>query len=358
MNFKEETEKKDISRVNEYLRILPEYVKDYIVHIRTTTTPKTRLEYVKDIKFFLDYVSNEIFSDEMQTNEITTEVLNTLKKKDFDRYFDYLQYYKRDGKTYSNSETSIKRKLSAIKGFMTYLYEENLLDENAITKVKNPKLRHKEIIYMDQDETYDFLNVVESGGNDKVKLTPKQEQYHKIQSTRDLAICYLMLSTGIRVSECVGLNMNDVDFKKSSLHIIRKGDKEAYVYFSDEAADYLMDYIEQRRHIETRDGHEEALFLSSRKSRITDRSVENIIKKYAKRSVPMKHITPHKLRSTFATQLYEKTGDIYLVADDLGHESIQTTKRYSQLTNKRKREHRNMLNFRNPNEEGFTKTEN
>ena len=337
MIYKKETELKDNEKIAEMLTTLPSFVKDYIISIEFTTTSKTRLGYLKDINNFFSYLK-----DIYNTDEVTVDILNELDKKFYEQYLHYLQYYEKDGRIYTNSTVAVKRKLSALTGLMTYLYEDNQLRENLITKVKVPKVRHKEIIRLDGDETEQFLNTVENGGT----LTPQQLKYHKIQSTRDLAICYLLLSTGIRVSECVGLDIKDIDFKNSSIHIIRKGNKEAYVYFSDEASAYLMEYYEERKRIETKEGHEQAFFLSSRKTRLTDRSIENIIKKYAIRSVPLKHITPHKLRSTFATTLYENTGDIYLVADTLGHEDIQTSKVYAQLTNQRKKDHRNTIKLR------------
>lgn len=337
MSYKAETEKKYIKKTNELLKQMPDFVNNYIISIEKTTTALTRYEYVKDIRFFFDYLS-----DIKGINKVILSELNTITRQDFDNYFHYLSYYEKDGREYSNTPVSIERKLSAIRGFMTYLYEEKLIDSNVITRVKRPKLRKKEIIYLDSEETAKFLSAVEDGNN----LTPKQKQYHRNQSIRDLAICYLLLSTGIRISECVGIDMKDIDFDTSSVHIIRKGVKEDTVYFSDEAGSYLIDYYEQRRKIEPKEGHETAFFLSSQKSRLTDRSVENIVKKYALRSVPQKHITPHKLRSSFATRLYSETNDIYLVAEDLGHSNLHSVLKYTQLSNQRKEENRNVIKLR------------
>ena len=338
MSYKKDTENKYIEITDQMLVKLPDFVMDYIISIEYTTTALTRYEYVKDISYFFDYLC-----DTKDINKVILSELNSLTKKDFENYFHYLQYYEKDGRTYTNAPVSIKRKLSAIRGFMTYLFEEGLIDVNIITKVKIPKIRKKEIIFLDDDETDRFLSVVENGDN----LTPKQKQYHNNQVIRDLAICYLLLSTGIRISECVGIDMKDIDFDTSSVHIIRKGGKEDTVYFSDEAGSYLIDYYEQRRKIETKEGHETAFFLSSHKSRITDRSIENIIKKYAERSVPLKHITPHKLRSSFATRLYSETNDIYLVAEELGHSNLHTVSKYAQIAQNRKELHRNTIKLRN-----------
>ena len=150
-----------------------------------------------------------------------------------------------------------------------------------------------------------------------------------------------------RISECVGLNIHDVDFKNMCIKVTRKGGKEALVYFSDEAAEPLSIYIDERKKIDAASGHENALFLSSQRKRISVRTVENMVKKYARSSVPLKHITPHKLRSTFGTNLYRETDDIYLVADVLGHSDVNTTrKHYADMDDYRKRRARNTVQLR------------
>ena len=122
--------------------------------------------------------------------------------------------------------------------------------------------------------------------------------------------------------------MDDVDFGHKSFRVTRKGGKEAILYFSDEVLSALEDYMAQRRTLKALPGHGNALFLSMQNRRITARAVENLIKKYATTAVPLKKITPHKLRSTFGSALYRATGDIYLVADVLGHRDVNTTRRH------------------------------
>jgi site-specific recombinase XerD len=169
-----------------------------------------------------------------------------------------------------------------------------------------------------------LLDQVESGE----KLTERQKKYHEQTKTRDLAIMTLMLGTGIRVSECVGLDIDDLDFKNNGIKIHRKGGAEVVVYFGDEVAEALLDYLEERETIDAAEGHGNALFLSMQKKRIQVRSVENLVKKYSRLITTVKNITPHKLRSTYGTTLYQETGDIYLVADVLGHKDVNTTRRH------------------------------
>ena len=155
---------------------------------------------------------------------------------------------------------------------------------------------------------------------------------------RDLALLTLLLGTGIRVSECVGLDINDVDFRNGGIKIRRKGGNEAVIYFGHEVEDALLDYMDERQHKIPASGHENAFFLSMQNKRLSVRSVEKLVKKYASKVTSLKKITPHKLRSTYGTNLYRETGDIYLVADVLGHKDVNTTKKhYASISDERKR---------------------
>jgi site-specific recombinase XerD len=187
-----------------------------------------------------------------------------------------------------------------------------------------PKIHDKNIIRLDIDEVATLLDEVESGEN----LTKRQQAYHERTKTRDLALLTLMLGTGIRVSECVGLNLEDVDLKNNGIKVHRKGGAEVIVYFGEEVRTALCDYLLERNGITAAAGHENALFLSMQHKRLSIRAVENLVKKYAKLVTNLKNITPHKLRSTYGTSLYQETGDIYLVADVLGHKDVNTTRKH------------------------------
>ena len=162
-----------------------------------------------------------------------------------------------------------------------------------------------------------------------------------------MALLSLLLGTGIRVSECVGLDISDVDFKNNGILIHRKGGKDVTIYFSDEVKEALQNYYDERVLILEESGHEGAFFLSIQNKRLSVRSVENLVKKYAKIISPLKKITPHKLRSTYGTNLYKETGDIYLVADVLGHSDVNTTKKhYAAIEDDRRRSARNVVKLR------------
>lgn len=337
MAYYNEVEEKNLDKIEERLSRFPEYVRGYINSIQFTTTTKTRIGYLWDIETFFDYVAD---IKNLPKEEISTEVLDTLDKHFFDDYLRYLTKYEKNGRVYTNQIPALRRKLTSLKALFHYLFLDNQMKSCEITKVKMPKMRKKEVVYLDEDEKNDFLSEVSS----PTANSKHHQKYLETQSIRDKTLTTLLYLTGIRVSECVGLNIKDVNLEKCSMKIIRKGNKEATIYLPDELVEMLSIYIEYRKGILAVDGHEDALFLSSQRKRLTQRSVERIVKKYAEVAVPQKHITPHKLRASYATAMNEKTnGNLLLVSSLLGHESVRTTQTYVVQAEKVKKEVRNIL---------------
>ena len=199
-----------------------------------------------------------------------------------------------------------------------------------------PKIHEKSIIRLDADEVALLLDHIEHCGD---TLTGQKRVFWEKNKERDLAIVTLLLGTGIRVSDCVGLDIEDVDFKNNGIKVTRKGGNEMVVYFGPEVEKALKNYLEVRENITPLSGHEHALFYSAQKKRIGVQAIENLVKKYAREITTTKKITPHKLRSTYGTALYQETGDIYLVADVLGHRDVNTTKKhYAALDDARRRQ--------------------
>lgn len=268
--------------------------------------------------------------------DITLHHLNQLEPVDIEEYLEYLKYYTYDGQTYTNDERGIHRKFSSLRKFYMYYQKRDLLQKNPTVVVDMPKLHSREIVRLDEDEVNELLELVENGGEN---LTGMKKVYYEKNKLRNIAIFTLFLGTGIRVSECVGLDVEDVDFKNNRIRIIRKGGKEEYIYFGDEVRDALDKYIEDARsQIKPIPGHEHALFYSIQKRRISVQAVENLVKDFTSQVTTFKHITPHKLRSTYGTSLYKATGDIYLVAEVLGHNDVNTTrKHYAAMDDDKKR---------------------
>ena len=227
--------------------------------------------------------------------------------------------------------------MSALRSFYGYFYKRQAIAKNPTLLVDMPKLHEKAIIRLDADEVARLLDYVDHGGDD---LTGQRKVYFEKTKNRDLAILTLLLGTGIRVSECVGLDIQDVDFKNNGIKVTRKGGNEMIVYFGEEVANALKTYLyTTRKSTVPLSGHENALFLSTQRRRMGVQAVENMVRKYAREVTPNKKITPHKLRSTYGTALYKETGDIYLVADVLGHKDVNTTKKhYAAIDEDRRRQ--------------------
>lgn len=328
MSNKTYHEQKEIDNVllmRNILSEMPQYVKGFFRSIEYSKAPRTRLGYARDLKSFYEYLCNYNPSlNGKKISDITIDIIDHLTSEDIEEYLDHLKFYEKDGRQFTNGERAIKRKLMAIRVFMAYLYKNDLIKGNPSLNVETPKIHEKAIVRMEPNEVAQFLDNVEYGN----KLTDRQQVFHEKTKVRDLALMTLMLGTGIRVSECVGLDLKDIDFDTDRIKIVRKGGYEAYVYFGTEARDAVLEYLEERKKIIPVEGHEDALFLSSQRKRISVRSVENMVKKYASVTTPLKKITPHKLRSTYGTSLYQQTSDIYLVADVLGHKDVNTTKKH------------------------------
>ena len=188
-----------------------------------------------------------------------------LKPVDFEEFEEYLKAYKTpDNRTETNSRTGIARKMSCLRSFYDYLCKRELLTSNPVRLVDMPKIKEKAIIQLDTDEVAALLDYIENYGND---LTRCQTVSLSETEYRDIAIVTLLLGTGVRVSELVGLNIADVDFKNNGIRIIRKGGNEMIVYFGEEVEKALKDYLElQRNGITPLSGHEDASFFPARKS--------------------------------------------------------------------------------------------
>lgn len=343
--YHEQKDIENIQKLRGLTKQLPPFCTDFFRGIEPRTSTRTRIAYAYDLTVFFSFLMKENPFFSKQTREtIKLEHLEMLTVADLEEYMEYLKYRFNDhNQGVVNKERGIMRKVSSLKSFYNYFYRNEMITNNPAALVRMPKLHEKEIIRLDIDEVASLLDEVESGEN----LTEKQKAFHNKTKVRDLAILTLMLGTGIRVSECVGLDINDVDFKNGGIHIHRKGGKEVTVYFGIEVEDALNDYLDERFATEAMPESENALFLSLQRKRISVRSVENLVKKYAKIVTPLKKITPHKLRSTYGTSLYRETGDIYLVADVLGHSDVNTTKKhYAALEDERRRSAKDKVRLR------------
>ena len=334
-SYHDEQNKANLLKMRAVAETLPAFCRKFFRGIQENTSSRTRLAYAYDLRVFFEFMQkNNPACRAMDICDYPLDILDQIGREDIEEYLDYITLYEKEGREISNDERGKSRKLATLRSFYNFFYRNELIKTNPAALVPMPKLHEKDIIRLDADEVAILLDQVEEGEG----LTAAQRRFHAKTKLRDVALLTLLLGTGIRVSECVGLNINDVDFKNNGLRIIRKGGFESVIYFGDEVHNALLDHLEKRTLASARPGHEEALFLSLQNSRLTVRAVENMVKKYARIVTPLKNITPHKLRSTYGTSLYRETGDIYLVADVLGHKDVNTTrKHYAALDEDRRR---------------------
>ena len=356
-SYQERRQKYVTIKTRELLQELPSFIFDFFRGIEHTTSANTRLAYAYDIRVFLYYMLTQMPQHAAleSIKELKLSDLEQVTARDIECFLEYLSYYEKqeeenherileneyDEQIQSlrhphfkqNGQNGKARKLASIKTMYHYFYKQQRISTNAPSIVDMPKIHEKPIIRLEVDEIAKLLDVVESGE----QLTDKQKIYHEFTKKRDLAIVALMLGTGIRVSECVGINLEDIDFNYNGVKITRKGGNETIIYFSREVEKILRDYLVERKQKTCKD-FDNPLFLSLQNKRISVRSVQLLVKKYSAHVTSLKKITPHKLRSTYGTQLYQETGDIYLVADVLGHKDVNTTKKhYAQMDDARRK---------------------
>ncbi len=342
--YREEMDAKRIMQIREISRELPQSCGDFLRSIAVTTSTLTRLAYAIDLKIFFQFLHQErVFFAQKDIPLLNDSDLGSLTISDLTAYTEYLTYYLKyeeddpsaAERVLVNHDLAIKRKLCSVRSFYDFLFKNQRIGSNVTELVALPKIHEKPILRLSKAEMMKMLSTAQDGA----EMSKGQQRFQKITARRDFAMLSLFLGTGIRVSECVGINLDDVDMENNAVLVTRKGGNQVVLYFPPEVADALAEYLEERKQIEALPGHEEALFLSLQRKRITQRAVQMLVKKYAAIAAPLKpRISPHKLRSTYATNLYHETGDIYLVADVLGHTSVDTTrKHYADMTDARRR---------------------
>ena len=209
LSYHEQKDIENIKKLRELQKELPSFCSDFFRGIETSTSTRTRIAYAYDLKIFFQFLKTAnpgTFNNPAHT--LTPADLEKLTVTDLEEYIDYLKCH--PGETSDdivNTERGLMRKVSSLRSFYSYFFRNEPIEKNPAALVRMPKLHEKEIIRLEIDEVAKLLDEVEEGD----KLTEKQKLYHERTKVRDLAMMSLLLGTGIRVSECVGLNINDVD---------------------------------------------------------------------------------------------------------------------------------------------------
>ena len=317
------------------LEELPAFCRDFFRGIESGTSILTRINYAYDLRLFFNFLKERVpVFVSKDVSGFAVADLEYVERRHIEMFLEYLNYYEANNKEHENHERGKARKLSTLRSFFKYYFKTEALSKNVAALVDMPKTHEKPIIRLEPDEVVKLIEAVDQGGD----LTPAQMKYHRFTKQRDLALLILLLGTGIRISELVGIDLSDVDFSVNGIKITRKGGNQAIIYFGDEVERFLRAYVAERGTLQAIPGHENAFFLSLQKRRISVRAMQDLVKKYARCAAPLKRISPHKLRATYGTMLYEETGDIYLVADVLGHKDVNTTrKHYASISDDRRR---------------------
>ena len=341
MNYKDEMTIRISNDTEKIVSTLPDFARKYFDYIENLElSPLTRKQYAYDMKMFFTYLENSAGFKDVDMNILTTaDVLDNLTLDDINEYLKSMRTYTVTDKNGNQVEKLYSpairaRRMSTLRSFYKHYYEIGEINNNLSTLIPVPKIPEKVINVLERDQVTRILDAVfdtEGMSEGEIKKNEKVR-------VRDYAILMLFFGTGIRVSELVGINAEDVDFYNCSIKVTRKGRDEDTVFFGSEVEDALTEYMERARPRLSGGEDIDALFLSNRKKRMEVRTVEIMIKNYAKKAGLNVKVTPHTLRRTYGTNLYEETGDIYLVADALAHSSVNTTvKHYAKMSEDHKR---------------------
>ncbi|WP_159887917.1 tyrosine recombinase XerS [Paenibacillus puerhi] len=343
---------KDRLELEKKIPEMPWYVEKFMNYKLPDLSPSSLLEYARDYETFFSWMLAEgLAGDAARIQDIPLTALEKLHMESIDHFKMFLSMRK----TNANTKTTISRKLSSLRSLFHYLSQiaedeqfYPLLKRNVMAKVEI-KRTHKpkdtaaklEGKLLQEAEIVEFVEYVKSGyGHDVVKN--KQATYaYEINKTRDACLVSLILNSGLRVSEVVNLNIEDVDMKKKLLYVFRKGKNDETfktpVYFRQDAVDDLLRYLELRSTTYKAPKREKALFLAlangkAEGERMTKRAIQEMVVKYAKR-FGKPYLSVHKLRHSFATDYYLRN-DLYRTQEQLGHASPETTQIYAHLTDK------------------------
>lgn len=315
-------------KINEMTKEMPAVIKTYFRSERSRRSHNTLLNYAYDLRlFFVFLVSDGQLFSGRDIKDLTASDFAVVSLNDIESFIEYIRLRAAyEGAREAYDENSESRKLSAIRSFYKYMYVHELIPENITEKISMPKIHSKEVIYLDRDDIARLMDAVDYSES----FSKHQQACLEKTRRRDMAIILLLLATGIRESELVGIDIGDIDFERNSFVITRKGGNEATLFFNNSAKETLLEYLEERNQIVPFPGHEKAFFLSTQRKRISLDAVQRLVKKYALAAGVRNasKISPHKLRASFATNLYRSEPDIYKVSKVLGHKSVTTSRRY------------------------------
>lgn len=302
----------------------PGFLNSFLDYTATilNKSQNTVKEYNYDLNTFLKYILYHFkMTDEKDLKQISIRniSLETVSKITLDDIHSFLFYLTN---TYNSKAATRARKVSSIRVFFNYLCNKaGLIEKNPAQNLETPKLDKRIPKYLTLDDSKKLLEAV----ND---MDDRNKE-------RDYAIITLFLNCGMRLSELVGINIKDINFNDQKLNVIGKGNKERTIYLNSACMNAVNKYLAVRPHDNVKYDSKDALFLSERRERISNRTVQYIVKQELKRAgLDTNKYSVHKLRHTAATLMYKYGNvDIRALQELLGHESISTTEIYTHVDN-------------------------
>lgn len=313
-------------RLQEKIKEMPEFMRVYYysLHSKTHATKKTYLNNV--IRFLDKHIDGGI----MNAGEAD---LNNIKSTDISEYMQNIEYFNKGGKDKEQKEATKNSIYSSLSSFFMCMEREEIIEKSPfqLGKIERARVKENDITYLTPEEVKAVKNAIFTGVG-----TSKAINRQKPYKNRDLCLFAIPVTCGLRVTALSEINLEDIDFEGKRIHVTEKGNITKYVYVTDEVIGYIRNWIADRN--ELMKGHEptDALFISNERERMAVKSIERVVVKYCSVAVPDKHITAHKLRSTFATNAYQVTRDVLLVASLMGHKSPDVTRRYAKVFDENK----------------------
>ena len=304
--------------IQEKLVNAPEYMKRFY-HSIIIKSHTTKLRYINNVERFLFHVYNK-YPSEKELKNIDSYKIQV--------YMSEILYYERDGEVHEINGNTQCNIYSALSSFFSFLFRSGYIDISPFDNkmIERPKAKENEVVYLTPAEVRKFEATIINGVGNQLSIAKQKDWKY-----RDLLLFRIPIINGLRVTALSEINIEDLDLDHNRIHVTEKGDITKWVDFDYKTAAYLAMWLVQREKL-LGDSKCNALFISNRRTRITTKSIERLICKYAIECVPEKHITPHKLRNTCATNTYQVTGDIYKVSQVLGHKNTVPTKRYTHIS--------------------------
>ncbi|MCR5008319.1 MAG: tyrosine-type recombinase/integrase [Oribacterium sp.] len=318
--YRNQLDIKNNEKINKLLNEMPEFIEYFYDHmVANGRSTNTILGYMYEINVFLRFVQVIVKKDSVKHLEVSD--LEKLRQNNIDKY---ISNYENGIKLSNNAKC---RKLSVLKTLYTYYLGSEMITKNPTVLMESPKIKAHDVIKLTDSQVSALLNAIRNQN----KMSEHAVRYNERMVSRDLAIIMTLLGTGMRISELVGLNISDIDKTdetKRYLRIVRKGGDEDKVRVIDPVFNAITDYMTESRPQLVGSSKENALFISTRGTRMSVNAIQKMLEKYCEKAGLPDNISPHKMRATFATKVYAETKDIYAIKDALHHSTIDTSKHY------------------------------